>query len=717
MIVSYKVIDKDVLEVSYLNAVCKTEKRRLTIRHSDLFDYKEVRVGVKYRLWNGRGCKPQPKPLDKLDRFRIMEIIRNSPEYGTLSVPLSDAGGVLFVDICFDGDGHLKAVIGGNDNGTVLLTTKQDAGYLSVLSKELGDRLTIKTMDNESILLAKAFYFLVGLPYISGFGIHKKLRMLWKRAAALNVKVVRGVLDSVPVLEYSGFIAPFCNMRTPDNIYTIYHNIIGASSGYTGSENGGAVYTVSGFLLLQAVERHTNALGDMLRVCSLMQMPVCFMTGRISMTEFLLFSAYLKKGLHTIDTPPVDSDNENHGGWNMSPRMGAVIEDVAEYDMRSFYSTIVVIGGISPESPDTGGKGVLPDVMRVLRGIRTALERKGRKEFALAVKNVISSVYGALSSTGCVYYTKGFGKAVTDTGRYLMQELACTANDYFRKQWATDTNTHRLLGVGTPVSNLDDDVVVYAVTDSLFLDFGAVIRTLGKFNGNKRRLIQKINYTLMQGLFYRKVTELFSGCDAVLLQTELQFNIKHIYDKVLFLSKNNYVAADNYGGVTVKGGLCSGIPKMVRERVYELLYLLLYKATSAEFSQKLSDVQQAVRYMTPPQLSFEVKVSGYSASVLNESDFTFVTDPSPAVAGLAWRNALCQDSAKYPQRIADGVYYAYYAEHATSEKRKTLFTYLPGEFPVEFAPYVDYDRVLAEFVMKPVTKVSRSIKKTKVNKK
>jgi DNA polymerase elongation subunit (family B) len=90
----------------------------------------------------------------------------------------------------------------------------------------------------------------------------------------------------------------------------------------------------------------------------------------------------------------------------------------------------------------------------------------------LALKLVLNGSYGAFATSYFILYNNHVAGTITAQGRDLTRTMDKVNEDYWYRQWPDDHQLHYQLGIKnvTPI-NKDEQVSIYADTDSLFVSF------------------------------------------------------------------------------------------------------------------------------------------------------------------------------------------------------------------------------------------------------
>ena len=92
-----------------------------------------------------------------------------------------------------------------------------------------------------------------------------------------------------------------------------------------------------------------------------------------------------------------------------------------------------------------------------------------------SIKIFINSIYGALASPYFIGYNIFAAEAVTLQGQDMIHFTNKILDDYFLNQWHLDVATHQKLGITNVKQIMEETVVVYNDTDSIFSS--AIIKT------------------------------------------------------------------------------------------------------------------------------------------------------------------------------------------------------------------------------------------------
>ena len=239
---------------------------------------------------------------------------------------------------------------------------------------------------------------------------------------------------------------------------------------------------------------------------------------KVPLTTQIDSSDYMVEGAKTVDNPGPNERDRGYnsaivGGYVKSPIPGSY-DWVVSFDLNSLYPNIIVQTNISPETYhkfDNAHQGVdlyfkedikskysmaangtkykkdidgfIPNIIKEYYGERVsvkkmqlAAEKQYQKEKTydlekqiatfenrqMAIKILLNSLYGALANKYFKYFHPGMAEGVTMTGQLTIRWAEKAVNNEINKVMKTD----------------DKDYVIAIDTDSLYVDFGSLIKKL-----------------------------------------------------------------------------------------------------------------------------------------------------------------------------------------------------------------------------------------------
>lgn len=342
-----------------------------------------------------------------------------------------------------------------------------------------------------------------------------------------------------------------------------------------------------------------------------------------------------------------------------------------------------------------------------------------KKNEEQAVKIFINSVYGATASTYFVGYNVKVAEAITLQGQEMIKFTSRIINRYFADFWHKDKKLHEILGLSNVVP-VKDEVSVYGDTDSCYISLQEVVRGCD-WKDDPRKLIMMIYEHRLREYLEKNFHQM-----AIKSGTE---NIQDLEMETLsysgiFLKKKKYVL-----DLAWKGGANGGIyydsqqkikatgveiaqsstPAFARKKLKELLEVILRERKSLnlrKFTELLKKEKQAFMLDNIENISMSSSIGDYEKGIADDRKKLVINNHCPMhVRAAGYHNLLINNSKwknKY-QLIKSGDKVRYY--YAKSEEGgENVFGYLPGNYPVEIAPPVDYDAQFARCIIDPINR-------------
>ncbi len=277
---------------------------------------------------------------------------------------------------------------------------------------------------------------------------------------------------------------------------------------------------------------------------------------------------------------------------------------------------------------------------------------------------------------------------------------------------------------------MDDDTHTFIANDilvhnSVYITFQELIKTT-----NWTESPQK----LILGIYKNRLKEYLDKSFATYSQNVGTENIQNleletISYSALFLKKKKYVMdkawKDGEGdgihyqpqtkidakGVEIAQG---STPAFARKKMKELLKIIFKEKTSLNMkalSEILKKEKQAFLLDNIENISMSSAVNDYEKGILDDRKKLEINTHCPMhVRAAGYHNYLLNNSKwknKYQLiKSGDKVRY-YYAK--TENGGENVFAYLPGNYPVEIAPTVDYDMQFAKCMVDPLNRFIEAI--------
>lgn len=328
-----------------------------------------------------------------------------------------------------------------------------------------------------------------------------------------------------------------------------------------------------------------------------------------------------------------------------------------------------------------------------------------------SIKIFINSVYGACASIYFTGYNVFVAEAVTLQGQDLIHFANNIIDDYFLNKWHLDTELHKKMGLTHVNKVLAKTVVVYNDTDSTYMTFQPVLDSCD-WKENPKDFILKLKELKLDLYFNDKFSEYAKKFNTENLQF---FELEKIAYSGLMMAKKKYVLdvawADPgidfepqeklaFTGVEI---VQSSTPKFVRKVLKELVKYIFSKGKKLDYSEavkKLKDYKAQFIMQDPDDICKGVSIGDYEKYALDDRKEIVLADKCPInVRSAAVYNHILFNSkfkSKYNLiKTGDKIKFYY------SKGQDEVFGFIPGNYPYEFAPEIDYDRQFEKIIVEP----------------
>lgn len=361
--------------------------------------------------------------------------------------------------------------------------------------------------------------------------------------------------------------------------------------------------------------------------------------------------------------------------------------------------------------PETATKAELEKEIKRLRDLANTYMNAEQ-----AVKIFINSVYGACGSPWFSFFNMDVAEAVTLQGQDLIKYAERVIDRYFLEYWHKDVNLHKRLGL-TKVEKIDRSMNIYCDTDSAFVRFDELLSKCD-WKGTPKDFILKIYDEFLRD-YINKCFEIYAKKNGT--KNVQSFELEKILDSGVWLAKKKYVYntvwkdpgihIDALKEITAKGVeiVQSSSSPFARETLKNLLKYIFTKKREfnpAEFTSLLKKYKDEFKLKNLEDISHASSVGDYDKHVLMDKDTITLGKGCPIhVRGAAIYNNMLYNSKfrnKY-EAIHTGEKIKYY-HVKTKDESKNIFSFIPGSFPVEFAPQIDYDMQFDKSIVQPINR-------------
>jgi DNA polymerase elongation subunit (family B) len=331
-----------------------------------------------------------------------------------------------------------------------------------------------------------------------------------------------------------------------------------------------------------------------------------------------------------------------------------------------------------------------------------------------SIKIFINSVYGACASPFFVGYNIHVAEAVTLQGQDLIKYANTVLDDYFTNQWHLDTELHKELGITYANKIKEKSVVVYNDTDSTYITFDPLLKSCDAPTDRNKIIdfILKIKDFRLNKYLSEKFGEYAEERNTEDLQN---LELEKIAYSALMLAKKKYIldiAWKDPGvlfdpqqkisptGVEIVQG---STPKFARKVLKEMLNVIFSSGKELEYGdvvKKLREYKEQFILQEPDDISKTVSIGDYEKYVKEDRKTIVLQDKCPinVRAASIYNHKLFNTKWKSKYNLiktGDKI------KHYYAQGEHDVFGFLPGDYPYEFAPQVDYDRQFEKVIVEP----------------
>lgn len=272
-----------------------------------------------------------------------------------------------------------------------------------------------------------------------------------------------------------------------------------------------------------------------------------------------------------------------------------------------------------------------------------------------------------------------------------------------------------------------NDILVH---NSLYISFDEVFSTIDGFITEGRNYIDMIRL-----IYEHRLKDYFKGVQKIYASKfnteDIQvFEMEKICNSGIWLAKKKYVVNVAWEDSGVDGiyfdktnlvskgieTVQSSNPKFVRDVLDDILNYIFEmgknKITSAKITKKLKLAKSTFLLANPEDISMLKAISDYDKYVINDRGAVEVASKCPFYTrSAAVYNFMVNSKKEWKEKYnliksGDKIKY-YYVKDAS--KTSNAFGFLPGNFPVEFAPEYDYDTMFSKMILEPINRILNAL--------
>lgn len=337
-----------------------------------------------------------------------------------------------------------------------------------------------------------------------------------------------------------------------------------------------------------------------------------------------------------------------------------------------------------------------------------------------SIKIFINSIYGGVGSPWFECYNVALAEAVTLQGQDMIHFSNDILDDYFLNYWHLDKKLHDALGLTYANKIQVKTVIIYNDTDSTYITLQPVVDSCD-WKGDPVDLILKMKELRLEGYIKKK----FDDYAAKFNTTNLQdLELEKISYSALMVAKKKYIldlAWKDPGirfkpqqkitpvGVEIVQG---STPPFSRKALKYLLNDLFKKGKDWEYAdivKELKEFKKQFVLQDPNEISKTVSIGDYEKYVLEDRKEIRLASKCPinVRAASIYNNTMLNTKWKTKYnliRTGDKI------KHFYAKGDYPVFGFLPGNYPYEIAPEVDYDLQFEKVVVEPFNRFIVSAK-------
>lgn len=352
----------------------------------------------------------------------------------------------------------------------------------------------------------------------------------------------------------------------------------------------------------------------------------------------------------------------------------------------------------------------------------TWLENESQLHFTFekSIKLILNSIYGAFANEFFHFYNTDIAETITLQGQDAIKYTEQSTNKYFKEFFAKDKKVLAALGVpeGAEVYPVAKPVAVYADTDSLYISFQDVMKSVG-WTGSAKDFVLKLNEVRLAG-YFRSILKMYAEKHGV--DNYLDFELETIADNAIFVTAKKYIQ-----NITWKDGkdyqplsyvkstgleiVQSSTPVFCRERLIEVMKFIFSKSAPsienyAELIRLIKKIKKEFELSSVERISMTRSISDYQKFVVEDTEKLELASGCPIhVRAAAYHNLLLTGSPKHKSRYQlirskDKIKWYHSVDQVCD-----VFAYKPGAYPVEFAPKMDMEKQFKMTVLEPLNRV------------
>jgi len=337
-----------------------------------------------------------------------------------------------------------------------------------------------------------------------------------------------------------------------------------------------------------------------------------------------------------------------------------------------------------------------------------------------SIKIFINSIYGAAGSPWFEGYNVNLAEAVTLQGQDVAKYASKSIDEYFTEIWHKDTKLHEALGISYANKLNEKTLTIYMDTDSCFVTFDPILKSCD-YKGSQVDFILKLKELRLNAYLKKKFEEYAAKFNTKNIQ---DLELEKISRSAIMVAKKKYILdlawkdpgvfinpqeKIKFVGVEIVQG---STPKFARKALKELIKMTLEMGKNLQYVdivKRLKEYKKEYVLQNPDDVAKTQSLGDYEKYCLEDKNQIRLGEKCPQnVRASAVYNHIILNSPKWKTKyniIKTGDKIKFYYTKDENE----VFGFLPGNFPYEFAPTVDYDLQFEKTVVEPFNRILRAV--------
>lgn len=355
----------------------------------------------------------------------------------------------------------------------------------------------------------------------------------------------------------------------------------------------------------------------------------------------------------------------------------------------------------------------------------TSLYKKYKNQ-EQCIKILINSLYGIMGANFFYFYNTNVAEAVSLQGQSIMKYCKNAINIYFLKYWHKDKTTHEKMEL-TKVEPIKNEVVIYGDTDSNFICFDEVI---SKTDWNKDTIdfILKL-YDVFLSDFYKNILEKYAQKTGT--KNFQKFEMEKILSKIMLFGKKSYFSyvaweEPNIKYTSVKKIYYKGTElakstnsDYIRHILYDCIEYIMNNSDNFDiykFNNVILKYKKEFKLNNIENISLSMTLSSYENHVLEDKYDIKLEKKCPihvraaAIYNYMLFNSNYKDKYEFIKKNDKVKYY-----YVKKNQNVDVFAFHPGNFPIEFAPEIDYNTQFDKLILTPLNRFISAVNQNNIS--